>query len=428
MGRKSASMVMTPVGDRLRLFLLAAFVAVLVLRPTAAAAGYAPPAMRDAVTDTSGKLTEAEDRALEERITAYRTRTGNEIAVFVAGSLEGQSIEDVAYETFNTWGIGKKGLDNGVLLVIAPTERETRIETGKGVGDRLTDIDCAIILRERVGPLLKQGRFVEAIESAIDAIEALLDGEAPPSLPAALVAMPLVRGAYVVDAADAVPAAALEALEADAAREGRYWADFAIVVVKDLDAKVSPQIFQEISRKRASMRSPFMTSSWMLVRVSASDRKVDVLGTVVWHDYDMPARMKRLDAVAQAASGLTEALRAVAASQVTEAKAREAKQREEARMEAARQIEQERENRRLFIGIGVFAAVVIGGMVFFIRRAVQRGWVDGSSHGSSSSNASYGASYTPSSYSSSSSSSSSSDTSYTGGGGTSGGGGASDRY
>src|SRR5690606_29072758 len=65
MGRKSASMVMTPVGDRLRLFLLAAFVAVLVLRPTAAAAGYAPPAMRDAVTDTSGKLTEAEDRALE---------------------------------------------------------------------------------------------------------------------------------------------------------------------------------------------------------------------------------------------------------------------------------------------------------------------------------------------------------------------------
>jgi uncharacterized protein len=153
---------------RIRLALGVLLFALVSLLSGSAAAGFSPPQMSDAVTDTAGKLSAADDRALEERITAYRNRTGNEIAVLVIGSLEGKSIEDVAYETFNAWGIGKKGLDNGVLLVIAPTERKTRIETGKGVGDRLTDIDCAIILRERVSPQLKEDRrsrrpFVQSV-------------------------------------------------------------------------------------------------------------------------------------------------------------------------------------------------------------------------------------------------------------------------
>ncbi len=87
-------------------------------------------------------------------------------------------MEDVAFTTFDTWGVGRKGVDDGVLLLIAPDEHDVRIETGKGVGDRLTDLEASRILRESVGPLLKQERFREAILAGLARIEAALD--APP--------------------------------------------------------------------------------------------------------------------------------------------------------------------------------------------------------------------------------------------------------
>jgi uncharacterized protein len=145
------------------------------------ALAFTPPAPQGAVTDTSGKLSTADDSALEAHIAAYRARTTNELAVLMVGSLGGESVDDIAYTTFNTWGVGKKGADNGVLLVIAPNERKMRIETGKGVGDRLTDLESSHILREQVGPLLKQDRFREAILAGLTAIETALDRGGPAS-------------------------------------------------------------------------------------------------------------------------------------------------------------------------------------------------------------------------------------------------------
>jgi uncharacterized protein len=143
------------------------------------ALAYVPPAPQGAVTDTSGKLSAADDSVLEEHIAAYRARTTNELAVLVVGSLGAESVDDVAYTTFNTWGVGKKGPDNGVLLVIAPSERKMRIETGKGVGDRLTDLESSHILRQKVGPLLAQERFREAILAGLTGIEEALDSGGP---------------------------------------------------------------------------------------------------------------------------------------------------------------------------------------------------------------------------------------------------------
>ena len=280
-----------------RLALVAFVLGHLGLWPASAMAAYVPPPMRDAVTDTAGKLSESDDRALEEKITVYRNRTGNEIAVLVIRSLDGESIEDVAYTTFNRWGIGKKGLDNGVLLVIAPAERRTRIETGKGVGDRLTDIDCAIILRERVGPPLKEDRFYEAIDAAIDAIAALLDGGPAPPLPAALTAIPVVRGAFIVDQAKELDEPVLVSLESDAAREGRYWAKFGIVVVDD--ATDRSRVAVAASELFAQRKSVVAFRGHSLPRVfvlGARDRRVVIHSTLVWHDLgkpDLEARLTR---------------------------------------------------------------------------------------------------------------------------------------
>ena len=175
-----------------RPWFVAALLMALLMIPRRAVAAFTPPSPQGAVTDTSGRLTAEDDRVVEAEIAAFKARTGTEIAVLMLGSLGGENVDDVAYKTFRTWGVGKKGADNGVLLVIATGDRKMRIETGKGVGDRLTDLESSHILRERVGPLMKQDRFGEAVFAGVTAIEAALDpGGLPP--PQGLAARPVPR-------------------------------------------------------------------------------------------------------------------------------------------------------------------------------------------------------------------------------------------
>jgi uncharacterized protein len=142
------------------------------------------PAPQGAVTDLTGKLDTADDAALESRIASYRARTDVEIGVLVLPSLGDATIEDVAFTTFNQWGVGRKGKDNGVLLVIATAERRTRIETGKGLGDRLTDLACGRILDRDLKPHLRQNQFRAGIEATLASIEAELDRTAASPTPA----------------------------------------------------------------------------------------------------------------------------------------------------------------------------------------------------------------------------------------------------
>jgi uncharacterized protein len=158
-----------------------------------ALAAFTPPPLSGHVVDTAGKLGPGEIQRLDAKLDAVRRQTGFAIVAFMVGSLEGETIEDVTYKTFNTWQIGEKGLDNGVLLVIAPAERKVRIETGKGVGGALTDLQSNDIIRQRIIPLLQQERFGDAVEQGTDAIaETLVSGtpgggtagkQAPPRTP-----------------------------------------------------------------------------------------------------------------------------------------------------------------------------------------------------------------------------------------------------
>lgn len=165
------------------------FVAMLLTSPTWAAP-YRPPPIAGHVTDAAQKLTPAQVKALDQKLADYRKCSGNHVAVFLAASLEGKTIEDVAYETFNTWKIGESKKDNGALLVLAPNERKVRIETGKGVGGNLTDIQSKDILREKVSPRLKKDDFFGAVDEGTTAIGAALGGcamhatvDAPPPEP-----------------------------------------------------------------------------------------------------------------------------------------------------------------------------------------------------------------------------------------------------
>jgi uncharacterized protein len=157
------------------------------------ALAFEPPPLDGHVVDTAHVLSPAEIHALDMKLDGVRQRTGVAIVAYVTGSLEGNTIEDVAYKAFNTWHVGEKGKDNGVLLVIAPNERKDRIETGKGVEGQLTDLQTDDIRRELIEPALKQGRFYDAIDRGTTAIARTLGDTAVGEQPRRTRAPPQVR-------------------------------------------------------------------------------------------------------------------------------------------------------------------------------------------------------------------------------------------
>ena len=96
------------------------------------------------------------------------------IAVLTLANMDGADIDDVGHAVFNAWGVGRKGLDNGVLLVWAVGERKIRIETGKGVGGELTDLQSNDII-QKMKPAARAGQFALGINIAIDSINSSLE-------------------------------------------------------------------------------------------------------------------------------------------------------------------------------------------------------------------------------------------------------------
>ena len=100
----------------------------------------------------------------------------NKVELFLQ-TLNDVPIENIAVETFNTNGIGKKGKDNGVLLVVALDDKKARIEVGYGLEGDLTDIESSIILRDSIFPLFKEGKYSEGILSGVTAIQQAIGTE-----------------------------------------------------------------------------------------------------------------------------------------------------------------------------------------------------------------------------------------------------------
>ncbi|MCL2778818.1 MAG: TPM domain-containing protein [Polyangiaceae bacterium] len=150
--------------------LLTTLVTLAVLFWAPVALAFKPPPIDSHVMDTAGVLSPAQVEQVDRKLSRAREQTGFAVVVFVPSSLEGESIEDVAYTTFNTWKVGSAKGDDGVLLVIAPQERKTFIATGKGVGGALTDLQSSHINRDVINPLLRQGQYYEAINRGTSAI------------------------------------------------------------------------------------------------------------------------------------------------------------------------------------------------------------------------------------------------------------------
>jgi uncharacterized protein len=129
--------------------------------PAPAALPAAEPGRR--VYDFANVIADADRRTLADEIAAVEQATSAQVAVVTVTSLERHTVEEYANHLFNAWGLGDRDRHNGVLLLVAPTERRTRIEVGWGLEPLLPDELCGDILAERVIPRFKTGDYSAGI-------------------------------------------------------------------------------------------------------------------------------------------------------------------------------------------------------------------------------------------------------------------------
>lgn len=128
-----------------------------------AVTGAALPEPQGRVNDFAKVLDERTRGALQEIIDDTERQIGAEIAVVTVESLEGRTVEDYAQRLFRTWGIGKKEADNGVLVLVCPSERVMRIEVGYGLEGVLPDGLSGAVIREQFTPKFRQDDYAGGI-------------------------------------------------------------------------------------------------------------------------------------------------------------------------------------------------------------------------------------------------------------------------
>lgn len=146
--------------------------------PLVAAAHFLSPGKPTGFVNDFAKVIPAADKVqLESELSTFAQKTGIEISAVTIPALGDESIEEYAVALFADWGLGKKGKDNGVLLLVAPSDRQVRIEVGYGLEGALTDAQSGRIITQVMAPLFKAGDFAGGIKSGVTAIEAAVVGE-----------------------------------------------------------------------------------------------------------------------------------------------------------------------------------------------------------------------------------------------------------
>jgi uncharacterized protein len=170
--------------------LLWAWMLTLLLAAAAHAQGtFKPvPPLRARVTDEAGMLTQDQRQKLEGVLADYEAKTGSQIAVLLVSSTEPEAIEQYSIRVADAWKLGRKGVDDGVLLLVAKDNpkalRRLRIEAGRGVQGVLTDAQSKRILEDTIAPHFRQQDWYGGLVAGVGAISTLLNQEKFPAPPA----------------------------------------------------------------------------------------------------------------------------------------------------------------------------------------------------------------------------------------------------
>lgn len=164
-------------------FVLIALFAVLVASPAMADDLQPVPALSGRVVDQTATLDATQKQALEDRLEQFEQRKGTQIAVLLVASTKPEEIEQYSIRVVDAWKIGRRNVDDGVLLLVAKGDRRVRIEVGRGLEGAIPDVIADRIIREYITPKFRDGDFYGGIDDAVGAMIKLIDGEAlPPPL------------------------------------------------------------------------------------------------------------------------------------------------------------------------------------------------------------------------------------------------------
>ncbi len=142
------------------------------------------PALTGRVVDNAGLLSAPERQRLTRLLEEHEAQTTNQVVIVTLESLQGYVIEAFGYQLGRHWGIGQKGKDNGVLLIVASTERKVRIEVGYGLEGTLTDALSRDIIDTRILPAFRSNNYERGIARGTTGILAVLGGTYQPAKPA----------------------------------------------------------------------------------------------------------------------------------------------------------------------------------------------------------------------------------------------------
>lgn len=163
-----------------RLWLLIGFACALLFAITYARAEVAIPPLKKHATDLTATFSTQELAQLEQKLTAFEQAKGSQIAVLIVPTTQPETIEQYAMRVAETWKLGRKGIDDGILLLIAQNDHALRIEVGYGLEGAVPDAKAKRIVADIITPQFKQGQFAAGIHAGIDALIGLIKGEPLP--------------------------------------------------------------------------------------------------------------------------------------------------------------------------------------------------------------------------------------------------------
>lgn len=154
--------------------------ALLLLSAGAAPAEVPVPPLTARVIDQTGTLSAPEIEALERKLADFESRKGSQIAVLIVPSTEPETVEQYALRVAEQWKLGRKGVDDGILLLVAKEDRALRIEVGYGLEGAVNDAIASRVIREVIVPLFKHGSLYAGIDAGVDRLIGVIDGEPLP--------------------------------------------------------------------------------------------------------------------------------------------------------------------------------------------------------------------------------------------------------
>jgi uncharacterized protein len=147
----------------------------------AASGQVAVPPLAARVTDLTGTLSGAAVQRIEARLADLEAKKGSQIAVLILPTTQPEDIEQFGIRVMDQWKVGRKGVDDGAILIVAKDDRRVRIEVGYGLEGALPDAIAKRIIDETITPLFKQGNFDGGVEAGVDRMISVVNGEPLPA-------------------------------------------------------------------------------------------------------------------------------------------------------------------------------------------------------------------------------------------------------